>query len=179
MEECLILLDDSNIFIEGKKFSARKKGTKKEEGDIYEPTDWSWRLDFGSLLKIVANGHKVIKAILVGSTPPPNDSLWEVAKTDGFEVKTFQRSSITGAEKAVDTEIVASGLDVIYQYPHPAILKLISGDGDLLPLITRAYNMKWETELWGFKTSLALSLAKTVNRVKLLDDVFDQIGKSE
>jgi hypothetical protein len=85
MNECLILVDNSNVFIEGQKFSARKKGISRAPVDTYDPVDWTWRIDFGSLLKIVANGHQIIKAILVGSTPP-NDSVWEAARSQGFEV---------------------------------------------------------------------------------------------
>jgi hypothetical protein len=73
MNECLILVDNPNVFIEGRKFSARNKRMMKKTFDQYDPVDWSWRIDFGSLLKQVANGYKIIKAILVGSTPPPND----------------------------------------------------------------------------------------------------------
>ncbi|MDR3237151.1 MAG: NYN domain-containing protein [Spirochaetia bacterium] len=171
MEECLILVDNSNVFIEGRKFSSRKKGMSE--------LDWSWRIDFGSLLKEVANDHKIIKSILVGSTPPPNDSLWNAAKLQGFEVKTHTRSHSTGEEKAVDTELLASGLKVIYKHPRPAILKLLSGDRDFIPLIRSAYEEGWETELWGFSSSISNELAQTVSRVRLLDAVFDQIGKYE
>ncbi|MDR1931836.1 MAG: NYN domain-containing protein, partial [Spirochaetales bacterium] len=139
MDECLILVDNSNVFIEGRKFAARNKGLVKQSDDQYDPVDWSWRIDFGSLLKQVANGHKIIKAILVGSTPPPNDSLWNAAKSQGFEVITHERSHSTGEEKAVDTELVARGLKIIYKHPAPAILKLLSGDRDFLPLIRSAY----------------------------------------
>jgi hypothetical protein len=32
--------------------------------DLYDPVDWSWRIDFGSLLKQAANGRRIIRAIL-------------------------------------------------------------------------------------------------------------------
>jgi uncharacterized LabA/DUF88 family protein len=179
MDECLILVDNSNVFIEGRKFSARNKGLVRRPSDHHDPIDWSWRIDFGSLLKEVANGHKIIKAILVGSTPPPNDSLWNAAKSQGFEVKTYERSHSTGEEKAVDTELVASGLKIIYKHPNPAVLKLLSGDRDFLPLIRSAYEENWETELWGFSSGISNELSQAVSRVKLLDSVFDQIGKYE
>ncbi|MDR0843297.1 MAG: NYN domain-containing protein [Acidobacteriota bacterium] len=176
VNECLILVDNSNIFIEGRKFSARKKGMVRKTTDLHEPVDWTWRIDFGSLLKQVANGHTIIESILVGSTPPPNDSLWRAADSAGFKVTTHERSS-TGGEKAVDTEVVASGLKVIYKHPRPAILKLLSGDRDFIPLIRNTYDEGWETELWGFSDSISNELSQMVNRVQLLDDVFDLIGK--
>jgi len=179
MDECLILVDNSNVFIEGRKFSARKKGMLRNQMDMHDPVDWSWRIDFGSLLKTVANGHKIIKAILVGSTPPPNDSLWKAAESQGFEVRTYERSFSTGEEKVVDTELLASGLEIILEHPRPAVLKLLSGDRDFVPLIKRAYRKGWESELWGFSSSISHELAEMVSRVHELDLVFDQIGKYE
>ncbi|MDR1905098.1 MAG: NYN domain-containing protein [Treponema sp.] len=127
----------------------------------------------------VANGHKIIKAILVGSTPPPNDSLWNAAKSQGFEVITHERSHSTGEEKAVDTELAARGLKIIYKHPKAAVLKLLSGDRDFLPLIRSAYEEGWEAELWGFSSGISNELSQSVSRVQLLDSLFDQIGKYE
>ncbi len=61
INECLILVDNSNVFIEGRKFAARQKGLTKQPTDERDPVDWSWRIDFGSLLTQIANGHKIIK----------------------------------------------------------------------------------------------------------------------
>jgi uncharacterized LabA/DUF88 family protein len=170
MDECLILVDNSSVFIEGQKFSAKKRNLSLAQ-------DYTWRIDFGALLQEVANGHKIIKALLVGSTPPPNDSLWNAAKNVGFEVKTYERSP--SGEKVVDTELLASGLKVVYKHPRPAILKLLSGDRDFIPLIRNAYEEDWETELWGFSDSISNELQQMVNRVILLDEVFEVIGKNQ
>ena len=77
----------------------------------------------------------------------------------------------------LDTELLASGLKVVYKHPRPAVLKLLSGDRDFIPLIRNAYEENWETELWGFSSSISDELQQMVNRVFLLDDVFDEIGK--
>jgi hypothetical protein len=96
--ECLILVDNSNVFIEGRKFSARRKGQYRGSMDVRDPQDPSWRIDFGSLLAFMAEGRPIITAILVGSEPPPNDSVWRAAKRDGFRVLTYERG-FTGEEK--------------------------------------------------------------------------------
>jgi len=172
LSECLILVDNSNVWIEGMKYSAKRKGMEDAQ-------DWSWRIEFGSLLHEVANGHKIIGAILVGSEPPPNDTVWNAARQQGFEVITYQRGQ--AGEKSVDTELVARGLEVIYRYKYvekrPAILKLLSGDRDFVPLIQTAYREGWETELWGFSSSLSVELAQMAHRVRPLDEVFDKIGR--
>jgi hypothetical protein len=77
MDECLILVDNSNVW---------------SKGDSNETIDWTWRIDFGALLREVSNEHRIIKAILVGSTLPPKDSVWDAARARGFEVKTYERS---------------------------------------------------------------------------------------
>ena len=170
MNECLILVDNSNTFICGQELSAKRR-------KLEYPQDFSWRIDFGALLREVANGCQIIKALLVGSTPPPNDSLWNSAKQSGFEVKTFVRSP--SGEKSVDTEILASGLDVIYEHPQPAILKLLSGDRDFVPLVQRAYKRGWETELWGFSHCISGELQQMAHRVILLDDMLEVVGRYE
>ncbi len=170
LNECLILVDNSNIFIEGQKFSARRN-------QLAFAQDYAWRIDFGALLREVANGHRIIKAILVGSTPPPNDSLWNAARSGGFEVKTYERSP--SGEKAVDTELLASGLKVVYKHPRPAVLKLLSGDRDFIPLIRNAYEEGWESELWGFSDSISNELQQMVNRTVLLDSLLDTIGNRQ
>ena len=173
MDECLILMDNSNTFtfICGQELSAKKRKLEYDK-------DFSWRIDFGALLREVANDHRIIKAVLVGSTPPPNDSLWNRAKEGGFEVVTYGRS-LSGTEKVVDTEILASGLKVIYKHPKPAVLKLLSGDRDFLPLIREAYEAGWETELWGFSHCISNELQQMAHRVILLDDLLETIGRYE
>ena len=91
MEECVVIVDNSNIWIEGMKYSANVKGMVSVDGK--EPCDFAWRIDFGKLLNKVAEGKTIRKAILVGSRPPKNDSLWNTAKRKGFEVIVHDRNS--------------------------------------------------------------------------------------
>jgi hypothetical protein len=91
MQSSLILVDNSNVFIEGRKFSARRKGMQRQSIEEKDPQDPSWRLDFGKLLEFLAEGRPIIAAILVGSTPPSNDSVWTAAKLNGFRVFTHDR----------------------------------------------------------------------------------------
>lgn len=173
MEECVIIVDNSNIWIEGKKYSARQKGV--ETGD-----DPSWRIDFGKLLTVVAEGQKINKAILVGSRPPVNDSLWNAMEKHGLRVIVQDRNYV-GKEKAVDTELVAQGIEIICTTGYPCTLKLLSGDSDFIPLIKRASERHWETEMWAFSNAFNEygEMAQSVGKCKPLDKVFDQIGRYE
>ena len=79
MKNCVIIVDNSNVWIESTKYSAKQKGVLANVGEK-DPCDPSWRIDFGQLINTVAGGLLVSKAILVGSRPPKNDSVWNAAK---------------------------------------------------------------------------------------------------
>lgn len=180
MESCVIIIDNSNVWIEGQKFSAKNKGLVKKEFDDKDICDPSWRIDFGNLLNEVSEGKRILEAILVGSRPPQSDSIWQAAKSHGFKVYVHDRNS-AGKEKAVDTEIVAQGTEIICTQPAPAILKLLSGDRDFIPLINIASRRNWETEMWAFTNSFSYGgqMAQSVTRIKPLDNVFNKIGHNE
>ena len=180
MEECIVIIDNSNVWIEGQKFSAKHKGIIKADPADKDICDPLWRIDFGNLLHEVAEGKALIKAILVGSRPPQNDSVWDAAKHQGFEVIVHDRNTL-GREKAVDTEIVAQGTEIVCTQHEPAILKLLSGDRDFIPLINIATKRNWETEMWAFTNAFSYGgqMAQTVTRIKPLDQVFHKIGHNE
>ena len=172
MKECVIIVDNSNIWIEGMKYSASLQGIVSTNG--MEPCDYEWRVDFGKLLSKVSQGKAIRKAILVGSRPPVNDSLWNVAKRRGFEVIVQDRNS-NNKEKAVDTELAVQGAKLVYT-TEPAVLKILSGDADFKPLVDIANEQGWETEMWAFSSSISATMGMSVTRVKPLDDIFSQIG---
>jgi uncharacterized LabA/DUF88 family protein len=178
MEGSLILVDNSNVFIEGRKFSARRKGIQRQSLDEKDPQDPSWRLDFGKLLEFLADGRPIVAAILVGSTPPSNDSVWTAAKLNGFRVITHDRD-YSGQEKSVDTEIVAQGAEIICDHETPGVVVLASGDRDFLPLVRLAQRRKWSVEMCAFSNAFAPSgtMAMEVDRVRQLDGAFDKIGR--
>ncbi len=178
MQNSLILVDNSNVFIEGRKFSARRKGVYKQAYDERDPQDPSWRMDFGHLLEFLAENRPIIAAILVGSTPPTNDSVWTAATQNGFEVITHDRN-MYGQEKAVDTEIVARGTEIICDQKTPGVVVLASGDRDFLPLVRLAQRRGWTVEMCSFSNAFAPSgaMAMEANRVRQLDSAFDKIGR--
>lgn len=174
MNDCVIIVDNSNIWIEGMKHSAKIKNMVSADGK--EPCDFNWRIDFGKLLNTVSEGKNIRKAILVGSRPPQNDSLWNNAINKGFEVIVHDRNS-ENKEKSVDTELVAQGVELICT-TEPATLKILSGDSDFIPLVNIADAHGWETEMWAFPSAFHISgnMATSVDRVQPLDSVFLEIG---
>jgi len=160
------------------KFSARRKGVQRGPADARDPQDPSWRMDFGRLLKFLANGREILDAILVGSTPPTSDSVWTAATQGGFRVLTHERSR-SGGEKAIDTEIVAQGTEIICDHREPGIVVLASGDRDFLPLVQLAQRRNWTAEMCAFSNAFAPggAMAMAVDTVRQLDTAFEEIGR--
>jgi uncharacterized LabA/DUF88 family protein len=179
-KKCLVVVDNSNVFIEGQKFSARNKGVLRNPGDERDPQDPSWRIDFGNLLLEISAGRIVEEAILVGSRPPANDSVWREAENRGFEVTVHERSR-TNEEKAVDTELVAQATEFICTQSEAMDLAICSGDRDFVPLVSVAHRRKWAVEMWAFTNSFRQdgSMATSVDKVCPLDKAFQKIGRYE
>ena len=177
MDACVILVDNSNVYIEGTKYSARQKGVFKSTPYDRDPQDPSWRLNFGQLLTYLANGKPIAHAFLVGSRPPPNDSVWESAREGGFEVIVHNRDS-NNREKAVDTELVAQGTRLIVKAPNPMTLVIASGDRDFIPLVNVAHAEGWSVEMCAFTSAYSEwgDMATSVDAVRSLDQGFSAIG---
>ena len=169
-EKCVLVVDNSNIFIEGQKFSAKSKGQ-------YGANDPSWRIDFGRLLQQLARGREIHAAILVGSRPPANDSVWTEAQRNGFAVTVHDRDT-QGKEKAVDTELVAQGTRTIVKAGEPMVLVIASGDRDFIPLVNIAHDEKWNVEMSAFSSAFSATgqMATTVDKIVPLDAIFADIG---
>jgi uncharacterized LabA/DUF88 family protein len=175
--ECVLLVDNSNIFIEARKLSAARKGIIAPSPEGRAQQDPSWKLDYTGLLTTLAEGRKIREAFLAGSRPPPNDNVWKMAAASGFTVKTHDRDA-NNKEKAVDAELVAQGTRVICVTKPPGVVVIASGDRDFIPLVTIAKEMGWTVEMAAFKSAYSKvgEMAKAVHEVRPLDDVFDRLG---
>ncbi len=135
-----VYVDNSNVWIEGRRASAVAKGLARtiREAEEREVLDHGWTYDFGQLYELACpEGSRVGRSILFGSKPPPNDSLWELARENGFEVEVFDRS-VSGREKEVDTGIVTTMIEDSFRYMQPdrgdkAVL--LAGDRDYVPAL--------------------------------------------
>lgn len=149
-----VFVDNSNVWIEGKVASAVAKGYAKNPYDAHQRgiEDSSWRIDYGKLLNVVTDGNltDIQKAVLYGSKPPHNDSLWNAIRAAQFEVNTLDRNS-AGKEKAVDTSIVCDINKYLYTVSNENdIFVLVMGDKDFLPALEaiRAYKRKSIVSFW-------------------------------
>lgn len=137
----LVYVDNSNVWIEGMHVSAVINGHAL---DVYDAAsnkicDYNWKFDFGKLLHFAGGeGHQVKRAILFGSRPPKNDSLWVAAKRNGFEVKTYDRNA-SNREKKIDTDIVATMMEDSYELVDKERdeMVLVAGDKDYVPMVEK------------------------------------------
>ncbi|HWB70327.1 MAG TPA: NYN domain-containing protein [Solirubrobacterales bacterium] len=133
-----VYVDNSNVWIEGRRASAVAKGLARSAWEAQDQNilDPDWRYDFGRLYELACpEGSRVGRSILFGSKPPPNDSLWDLARRKGFEVEVFERSA-SGREKEVDTGIVTMMLDDSHQHMQTDrgdMAVLLAGDRDYVP----------------------------------------------
>ena len=122
-----IYIDNSNLFIEGQRAAAIGKNDKS--GKTF---DRNYKIDYGKLYRFVTqNGDAEIgRVLLVGSRPPPNDSLWAFAESVGFELVIKNRNA-ANKEKGVDTTIVYEMASDAHRGDGPANHKilLVAGDG--------------------------------------------------
>ncbi|CAH1770784.1 205_t:CDS:2, partial [Entrophospora sp. SA101] len=65
--------------------------------------------------------------VLVGSRPPPNDSLWKHIRKQGYDVTVHARNA-ENREKKVDVEISVSIMDTIQNYNPDMVLEFWYGN---------------------------------------------------
>lgn len=136
-----LYVDNSNVWIEGMHVAAVAHGMAPDifTAQEYRITDQGWRVDFGKLLQFAGGNRSDIgRAVLYGSRPPPNDSLWVAAERQGFEVVVHDKN-LKGKEKKVDTNIAT---DVVYDAlklmdPGKDEITLVAGDSDYVPTVAK------------------------------------------
>jgi len=146
-----IYLDDSNLWIEGKRLGAVFRGTSPDivSASATRDFDNTFRLDFGTVLSIA--NHKPIRvARFYGSRPPESDSVWNMAKKAGFEPIIVNRN-YGNKEKGVDTQLVVDMMtDGMEADTQKDIFILIAGDADYVPVVRtlKRRNFRVEVMFW-------------------------------
>ena len=168
-------VDNSNFFIEGKRVSAVLQGEALDIFDSVEHNilDQACRFDFGKLYEFVGNG--IARAMLFGSRPPPNDSLWAMAESAGFEVVVYDRN-VANKEKMIDTEITFTMARDAYTRADKAedIFTLVAGDGDYVPAVKAlvADGFRVEVAFWNHASR---GLKDSCTKFISLDEHFDEL----
>lgn len=136
-----VYVDNSNVWIEGQRLSAVRKGLARDISDAVSRkiVDHTWSYDFGRLYELACPDTATIgRSILFGSRPPANDSLWERARREGFEVKVFDRN-FSNKEKEVDVSLATTMMEDSYEYMRKDrgdMAVLLAGDRDYVPTVS-------------------------------------------
>nr|AAT96127.1 hypothetical protein [Pseudomonas viridiflava] len=134
-------VDNSNVFLEGRRASAVAKKLLGAESYIEAMNnrilDNTWNLDYGLLHQFACGDAENIGGAKLWGSPPPSDSFWHMVESKGFEVKTYEKN-FAGKEKKVDVAIahqitkdaysgkISKGTDEI---------TLVAGDKDFVPVV--------------------------------------------
>lgn len=132
-----LFVDNSNVLIEGRRFSYRKT---KKRSKLSPHTDDKYEIDWGKFIYLMKENDKRDLAdvpILYGSRPPPDDSVWERIRSDGFDAKVFDRN-IRNQEKSVDMSMGLDASDRFHTVTPAATIAIAAGDADYVPAIKRA-----------------------------------------
>ena len=147
-----IYVDNSNLFIEGKRVSAVVRGFAM---NIYEAmnngiTDYDYTLSSGRLHEFIAgtDNTQIGRAVLFGSRPPPNYGIWNYAKKAGFELILEDRN-VKNKEKKIDTGIVAAMCRDAYRMANAAndTFVLVGGDADFVPAVRQIVEDGYKVEV--------------------------------
>lgn len=171
LKRVVILIDQLNMFIGGKRASASRLNLRWAGGS---PEDQAFRLDYTGLISHLADDRVIQHALLVGSRSPSLDSAPTAPEEAWFTAITHKRDR-SNKEKAVDTEIVARGVEFTLSNPA-ATLVIASGDRNVLPLVTTAQRYGWYVEIAAFFPTCSSELRGAADRVRYLDGALDRIG---
>lgn len=131
-------VDNSNVFIEGQRIAAVKRGLARDLVDAMKRqiVDHSWNIDYGKLHQFVCGDRSQIGGARLWGSPPPGDSFWKMVETKGFQVRTFEKS-VVGTEKKVDVAIAHQMTKDAYTLidKKNSEITLVSGDKDFVPVI--------------------------------------------
>jgi uncharacterized LabA/DUF88 family protein len=162
----LVYVDNSNVFIEGKRVKAVVSGLAMNIYDAMNNRilDNSYKIDFGHLHDFIAGTDKqqIKRCMLFGSRPPPNDTIWNIARRAGFEVITEERN-VRNKEKKIDTGIVAAMTKDAYTQADKAqdTITLVAGDAGFVPsvrmLVEDGFNV--EVAFWSHASGELKSVA--------------------
>jgi uncharacterized LabA/DUF88 family protein len=159
----LIYIDNSNIWINTRDFSAKK--LKFVNGISQDPRT---RIDIDGMMSLAADGREPIRAVLYGSEPPPIQEFWNNVKNSKFckvDVQVSKRSGFNQKEKEVDQSInLDIGEDIVIHREHTkynGTVILFTGDGGMINAVRKAVHYNWNVEIWSYRNSISSVSSKS------------------
>lgn len=169
-----VFVDNSNVLIEGRRLAYAKRNAGGRRG---QQVDDSYEIDWGKFLYLVkTKGNRLLATgpALYGSRPPPDDTVWQQIRNEGFDVKVFDRNNFD-KEKGVDMEMGMDVVERLFEVAKPATIVLAAGDADFKGIAERALRKGWAVEVW-FWGNAAGEMKDAANYVNL-DPAFEYLRK--
>ncbi|BAZ30736.1 hypothetical protein NIES4074_31980 [Cylindrospermum sp. NIES-4074] len=136
-------VDNSNVFIEGQRTSAVET---KLALDIYDAMNrnifnYNWSPDYSKLYQFLFGNDVEVGCAKLWGSPPPNDKFWEMVRSKGFNVTTYDKS-FAGKEKKVDVAIAHQLTKDAYTIidKSDSEIILVAGDKDFVPVVEDLVN---------------------------------------
>jgi uncharacterized LabA/DUF88 family protein len=165
-ERVFVFVDNSNIWIEGKRISGRNAKPPV-------PSNYRYRVEYGRLLEHVLDGRELATVpMLYGSEPPPNDSVWKMIRAKGYDVKVFQRNFFN-KEKGVDMRMGLDILRLVLREKDKGTVAIVAGDADFIQVAEDAHAEGWKVEAW-YWSNAAADLKQAVDRYEELDGLLNK-----
>lgn len=175
MKKIHIFVDNSNVKIEGARLAYAKRYRNGIRGTEVDDT---YLIDWGKFLHLIkSRGGRLMGQvpILYGSRPPPDDTIWNEIRSEGFDVRLFDRN-IRDKEKGVDMEMGMDVVERILTVSPPETIVIVAGDADFKGPVERALKKGWEVEVW-FWGNAAGEMQKIAQYINI-DKAFDYLRKN-
>ncbi len=178
-----LYVDNSNVWIEGMYLSAVLKEQAPDLVSAHKDKicDQTWTIDYGRLLSFAGGETSEIgRAVLYGSRPPANDSLWAAAESKGFQVIVHERSP-SGREKKLDTNIATDIVADSFQLMKPEhdVITLVAGDGDYVPVVENVCGRGFNFSLVFWEHATSRELIEVCSHFTALDPHLEHLRLTE
>ena len=173
-----VYTDQINLFIEGQRLSAVRKGYAADLQDASNRKifDFQWNIDYGKLNQFLTEQGPELASVKLWGSIPPHDSFWKLVEQQGFDARTFSRSQ-SGREKKVDVAIAHQLTKDAYTGLIPretGVIVLVAGDRDYVPVIEdlRSEGFTVHVVFWGHASR---ELKESASYFISLDSLLDRL----
>ncbi|CAB4387833.1 unnamed protein product [Rhizophagus irregularis] len=185
-----VFVDNSNLYVEAKYVVGELEKIYEWVKTIDEATKVEkfrqvyymkhLQIDYGYLLKTILGERSMGSSpVIVGSRPPPDDTLWDEIKKLGYEATVYDRN-LDNKEKRVDMKLgVSMVVQTLFKAKSPGVLVLVAGDGDYEPALEEILKAGWKVEIrfWASAISRHLKVPEITRNNIELKTIFKPLDK--
>jgi hypothetical protein len=149
-----IFIDNSNLW-----------GGAQNAAYVAEGAPWlAVRIYWKNFFQLIEQSYLCETRVIVGSRPPANENLWEIARSFGYDVTLLDRVPASlgySREQAVDELVHLKILECLLDNDPPRVLVLVTGDGrvsdfgsSFVDQVRRAIRRGWSVNIISWQETL-------------------------